>query len=769
MNREQIEDNKKNFILHNIVRLREMIRYLPSEKLNLFKMIPFLIHINSPDFPGYVKLPDIKSTTQKEIISKDISSSLIKFYDNIFGVWNFENSGFAKDIAEKNPIAKELLSKKNDTPAVQALYHIGSLGTFTQSAKSDFDFWVVIEKPDFKNKDDELHYKDFINILHEKLALITTYSRKEFSQEVTFFVHYAHNLRDNVFDNPDDEDSVAVPELLLKEEFYRTFIMVAGKIPLWAVQPFGLDQEELEQWKKEVLNCDGFDSFIDLGTFDSMPIEEIQRGLLWQICKAPYDPVKSVIKASITASYNVKKERLSQNITQQDKGDRPSPILLCDMVKERFGHSIIDDYAADPYIIAFERIIEFYAKNYDERGLSQIKAAIFFRLCGFPQVTLPPKDSPKRKILDRYIRQWQLGSKRLKKLLEYQSWSESEKTLFDRTMIERLYTLYKSSVEQELPDKQTDNQKITQKNSREITQKKNNQIASDLTLPKKESDLIILKNKVNKITLKKKGVLPVCSTYLRLKPQTNMILIAKEQNDSSSSNNAVSYEWILCSVVEKSQIQADQSDKSNKSYKLLYSSKYFMETVGWSMYNHIYIRGTTHLKMKVPFKLYASFEKPSDCDDIYLALQPWLPLSDEPFLSKPFWEKVVVMLFVQSKDEPSKDNGKDAIDSLTQEINNHMFQKFNRAEFLARNSWGEIFFDALNLEHVENPEERCYQTAMKIFDYHEAASNYSIFIMASKPVPKLIQKIKTIVEDTKILKNSSNTTIIKRRPYLDTI
>ncbi|MBF0233870.1 MAG: hypothetical protein HQK65_12650, partial [Desulfamplus sp.] len=50
-----IEKNRQNFILHNIVRLREMIRYLPPEKLTLFKEIPFLIHVNSPDFPGYVK------------------------------------------------------------------------------------------------------------------------------------------------------------------------------------------------------------------------------------------------------------------------------------------------------------------------------------------------------------------------------------------------------------------------------------------------------------------------------------------------------------------------------------------------------------------------------------------------------------------------------------------------------------------------------------------------------------------------------------------
>ncbi|MBF0412844.1 MAG: class I adenylate cyclase [Desulfamplus sp.] len=791
-----IENNKKNFILHNIVRLREMIRYLPPEKLTLFKMIPFLIHVNSPAFPGYVKAMDSKAAITSRAVRGDNSTDQNRDSDSIFGVWNFENSGFAKDIAENSHEAKELLSIKCHNPAVQAIYHIGSLGTFTQSAKSDFDFWVVIEKPYFQESGNDLLHKNtinnvqldsylmnndmensnFINMLHEKLSLITTYSRKEFSQEVTFFVHYAHNLRENIFDNPDDEDSVAVPELLLKEEFYRTFIMVAGKIPLWAVQPFGLSDAELAQWKQEAIAYGGF---IDLGTFDSMPIEEVQRGLLWQICKAPYDPVKSVIKASITASYNVNKYNLNraESIKNSDH-KRVNPILLCDMVKQRFGESIIDDYAADPYIIAFERIIKFYTELGDQRALSQIKAAIFFRLCGFPLVTLPPKDSPKRKVLDRYVRQWQLSRTRLKKLLEYQIWPEPEKTLFDHTMIERLSSLYKESLEQKTFQ---ENEKTSHEKSRQIIHEKSEITTSTSILNKREADLTILKNKVNKITLKKKDILPKCSTYLRLKPQTNMTLIAKAFNEKGRYSS----EFLLFSTVQNSQSQTTQSrssqiqtsqpqsDTTKKRYNLLYSARYFMEVIGWSMYNHLYIRGTTNLEMRVPFKLYGSLEKISDCDEIYLALQPWMPLSDEPFLSKPVWEKVVVLLFVDNSKEMTQDKNMESIDILEQSINYNMFQQFQKAEFLIRNSWGEIFFQVLNLEQVENPEERCYQTAMKILEYHEKESNYSIFLMASKPVVKLIQKIKTIVEDTKILQYSSekNSDIktTQRRPYLDVI
>lgn len=717
-----IEKNRKNFILHNIVRLREMIRYLPTEKLTLFKEIPFLIHVNRADFPGYVKSAETS-----------------------FGVWNFENSGFARDISERRPAARELLMEGCHNPAVQAIYHIGSLGTFTQSTKSDFDFWVVIDKSDFND--------ERLNSLHEKLALITTYSRKSFSQEVTFFVHYAHNLRENSFNNPDDDETVAVPELLLKEEFYRTFIMVAGKIPLWAVQPLDLEPHKIDAWKKMALEYGGF---IDLGTLDSMPLEEVQLGLLWQICKSPYDPVKSVIKASITASYCVKeikyradpltKDSNSSDIEEKENLDekredtkirKKPPLLLCDRVKERFGESIIDDYAADPYIIAFERIIEFYTELGDPRALSQIKAAIFFRLCGFPLVSLPAKDSPKRKILERYIRRWQLGSTRLKKLLEYQQWPEAEKTLFDQTMVERLSSLYRLSLEEQSGE----------------------QSASPSPGSKREMDLKILKNRVNKITVKKRGALPTCSTYLRLKPQKELTLIEKsrgQKSDNMDQQEKLVQEWLLFSKAD--------NGLQDKRYNLLYTTGYFLKTLGWSMYNHIYIRGRTKLDIRSPLKLYKSFDKEADCDDIYLALQPWMPLSDDPFLFEPCWEKIVILITSENREEARinmENSSPDRATNSGQPIN--MPQQ---AEFLIRDSWGEIFFEALYFGPIDPLEKRCYKTAMKIVEYHKENSHYEIFQIASTPVPKLIQQIKTIVEDTRARRDNY---AIRRGPYLDTI
>ncbi len=52
-----IQQNRAYFISYNIAHLRELIRYLSAEKFELFHTLPFLLHVNSPKFPGYVSDP----------------------------------------------------------------------------------------------------------------------------------------------------------------------------------------------------------------------------------------------------------------------------------------------------------------------------------------------------------------------------------------------------------------------------------------------------------------------------------------------------------------------------------------------------------------------------------------------------------------------------------------------------------------------------------------------------------------------------------------
>jgi len=203
----KLKQMKSAFSNYNVVRMREALRYLSGPKLKLFIKIPLLIHVNQPGFPGFVP-------------EKPWAS----------GIYNFEESGFYKEILKQGGItADSLLTDRQKEPTVIGLYHIGSLGTFTQSAQSDFDYWVIIDKTRFT---EQRYYN-----LEKKLNHIVKYSRKEFDQEVTFFIMDQADIRRDCYAGFDTPETMIAPKLFLKEEFYRTFLMIAGKIPLWTILP----------------------------------------------------------------------------------------------------------------------------------------------------------------------------------------------------------------------------------------------------------------------------------------------------------------------------------------------------------------------------------------------------------------------------------------------------------------------------------------------------------------------------------------------------
>ena len=60
---------------------------------------------------------------------------------------------------------------------------------------------------------------------------------KQFDTKATFFLVDILKAKNNDFGDSTIESSGSAQTRLLKEEFYRTMIYVAGKIPLWSVLP----------------------------------------------------------------------------------------------------------------------------------------------------------------------------------------------------------------------------------------------------------------------------------------------------------------------------------------------------------------------------------------------------------------------------------------------------------------------------------------------------------------------------------------------------
>lgn len=109
------------------------------------------------------------------------------------------------------------------TPDVRilAVYAMGSLGTVAQTAKSDLDCWVCY--------DGDLSLDQEIG-LKRKLDALGLWAESEFGLEAHFFPMRMEDVRANIFSSGDEESSGSAQALLLKEEFYRTALKIAGKI-----------------------------------------------------------------------------------------------------------------------------------------------------------------------------------------------------------------------------------------------------------------------------------------------------------------------------------------------------------------------------------------------------------------------------------------------------------------------------------------------------------------------------------------------------------
>jgi adenylate cyclase class 1 len=245
--RDVLLANRKHFVTYNITRLRELLRYLPAKKLDLFYTIPLLLHVNSPDYPGYVDNPRIPH-------------GIYGFYDS--GFWRLAKKRLNIEMKDVRPFVSKSF-------CIKGIYLIGSAGSLGQTERSDFDYWVVVDKDAITDNQRGL--------LKKKLRMIEKWADETYGHHLTFFLLDSEQVRQNDFSGFDEEGLRTAQRTLLKEEFYRTFILIGGQIPYWAVLPVGLEDFQYREWVAAA-SCggEGFfpDDYIDLGNLTCIKREE---------------------------------------------------------------------------------------------------------------------------------------------------------------------------------------------------------------------------------------------------------------------------------------------------------------------------------------------------------------------------------------------------------------------------------------------------------------------------------------------------------------
>lgn len=245
-----------------------------------------------------------------------------------------------------------------DPVGIESLYTIGSVGTIAQTAKSDLDYWVCFDPEEMPEM--------LVDSLTDKLEHIEQWADEVFGLEVHFFTMDITRIQDNNFGFSDSESSGSAQALLLKEEFYRTAVTVAGKYPLWWATPSKDDNKAYQATLKNLRGHPSESLFADLGNLVEIPPQEFFGASLWQIVKALKSPFKSIMKFGLLEKY----------ISSKDTTGSP---LICHRLKGNLLSGLTSLQHVDPYLLMFREVSGYYAGRGESEPLKLVRMAFLLK------------------------------------------------------------------------------------------------------------------------------------------------------------------------------------------------------------------------------------------------------------------------------------------------------------------------------------------------------------------------------------------------------
>jgi adenylate cyclase, class 1 len=334
-----IDSGRKAFTLHNRNKRRIMQMNDPLGARVVLNLVPLCLHVNHPDLPGYM--------------GDDGCPCGVSCLEWPEGTYKSIESLFSLNVRTKD--IDDLVPEHCE---IEGLFTIGSVGSLGQTRESDYDIWVVV--------DANVISKPRLRLLERKLKLLKRWITSQYIMEVHFFLMDIGDIKLNNFGIVSQEGSGSALKNILKEEFYRTLTLIEGRIPLWWVIPPDngngtyLRVNTYLQNQKEGSAGD----IIDMGNITSIPEEELFGGGLWQMHKALDDPLKSVLKMALMATY------LDQS---RDRS------LLCEEIKRHVMDAEQDDII-DPYVEVYERVEDYYRSKGDIKTIELLRKCFYLKI-----------------------------------------------------------------------------------------------------------------------------------------------------------------------------------------------------------------------------------------------------------------------------------------------------------------------------------------------------------------------------------------------------
>lgn len=406
---ELIHQGKHFFLQKNRYALIVAFDLFQPDQADLFELIPLLIHENIDLYKSSTRSRQlaqlIYDATWEDRTTKERKKKIPH------GIAGYLPSSETEKIYRKYAAEKSLDSefgiifKTHHDCAIEGLFTIGSIGSIAHTLGSDIDYWVCIRSVLF----DRL----MMDRLKEKLEAIETWAQERFKTEIHFFIVDIEDARRSVFGESDSESSGSAQGRLLKEEFYRTMIHVAGKLPFWISLPSQVAKHYYHDLFIRTCPTPGSGGFIDFGDIHDIPTGEYFGASVWQMFKYLKSPFKSVLKMGLLERYIHTKRDARMLLCNQFKDHWMTPGLQFSLIK------------SDPYYILLRSLVEFYEKNISKKPFGALVQSCFFSKIGIRDERELQKSALglKKILVEKCINEWHWENERVFHAGNVKSWS----------------------------------------------------------------------------------------------------------------------------------------------------------------------------------------------------------------------------------------------------------------------------------------------------------------------------------------------------------
>ncbi|MBB3102960.1 class I adenylate cyclase [Azomonas macrocytogenes] len=396
IDRATLDQLRERFFRVNTGRLARALQGLSCRQQQVIRLLPLLLHVNHPLFPGY-----IDASTPAGVDDFEPPAEILNEARNLDQV-------FAGGIDDS------MLQDDHRPRQIYGVFLMGSLGTLAQAEQSDLDVWVCHAS--------HLPQAALMK-LERKCEGLTAWAASQGAEAHFYLIDPEHFAQGKGSKSLSSEHCGSSQHYLLLDEFYRTAIWLAGRTPLWWLVPAS-EEHRYEEYagllrQRNLLRAN---EMLDLGHLGRIPPGEFLGTGLWQLYKGIRSPYKALIKLLLTEVY---------------ASEYPGVECLGLRFKLAVQTNCLDLNELDPYLMLYRRIEEYLYRRQQPERLELVRRSLYLKVSR--QLDRPSTDSGwPHDVLTQLIAEWGWSAQQLAQLDNRACWKVDEVSRERRKLVNEL-------------------------------------------------------------------------------------------------------------------------------------------------------------------------------------------------------------------------------------------------------------------------------------------------------------------------------------------